>query len=395
MANKKISICLLAAFVFIAWAWPACAAVAPKKPLPHLLFFHSATCHNCQKIEKELLPAIEKEFFDRLIVEYCDIADEANYKLMLSLREKYKCYENGVPAVFIGGQILVGYDQIKEKLRPAIEAALGKDKLEKVETLPGIDLASKFLSFGALTVLGAGLIDGINPCAFTVIVFFISFLSFQGYRKKEIAAIGLSFILAVFLTYILIGLGIFRFLYALQGFYLATRIVYYLMALLCFALAFLAGYDLWLFKKTGKTEGMTLQLPERIKKITHYLIGSHYRRPEEPAAQDTHGQLFRLVLSAFICGFLIAILEGVCTGQLYLPTIVFMLKNTTLRLYAFIYLLLYNIMFVIPLLAIIVLALLGTTSEGFARFIRKHLPAVKLAMVLLFLGLGIFILAAG
>ena len=33
----------------------------------------------------------------------------------------------------------------------------------------------RFLSFGLFTVLGAGLIDGINPCAFTVLVFFISF----------------------------------------------------------------------------------------------------------------------------------------------------------------------------------------------------------------------------
>lgn len=361
--------------------------------LPRLLFFYSQNCHSCQKVKLEVMPDIEKEFFDKIIIEYLDTADVNNYKLMLSLKEKYKSYEDGVPAVFIEGVILVGYERIKDELKNTIQGVLEKGIREKSAKLPGIDLAKRFLSFGLLAIIAAGLVDGINPCAFTVIVFFISFLALQGYKKKELATIGLSFILAVFLTYVLIGLGIFRFLYSLSKFYLVTKIVYYLIAGFCFILAGLAVYDLWLFIKEKKTEGMFLQLPPLVKNRIHAIIGSRYRKTEEARTEVApSGHFPKLIVSAFITGFLVSLLEAVCTGQLYLPTITFMLKNTSLRIRAFGYLLLYNLMFVIPLFIVLLFALLGTASAGFSKFIRKHMITVKLLMAILFFGLGILIL---
>jgi cytochrome c biogenesis protein CcdA len=270
---------------------------------------------------------------------------------------------------------------------------LGKNKFEKLNNLPTVDLIKHFLSFGIFAVLAAGLIDGINPCAFTVIVFFISFLAFQGYKKRELAAIGLSFICAVFLTYILIGLGLFRFLYSLHKFYLVTRIVYYFIAVLCFILGALAIYDIWIFLKTRQTDGLTLQLPQVVKNRIHSIIGMYYRKsPQEKLHVGSQRHFMRLVASAFLTGFLVSLLEAVCTGQLYLPTITLILKEASLRLRAFGYLLLYNFMFIIPLGLVLVFALLGTTSEGFARVMKKNIVVVKLLMALLFLGLGLVIL---
>jgi len=77
---------------------------------------------------------------------------------------------------------------------------------------------------------------------------------------------------------------------------------------------------------------------------------------------------------------------------LYLPTIAFVLKEATLRVRAFGYLLLYNLMFTTPLLVVLALALLGTTSEGFSRFTKKHMAAIKISMAILFFGLGTLIL---
>ena len=56
----------------------------------------------------------------------------------------------------------------------------------------------KFREISPLTLISAGLIDGINPCAFAVIVFFVSFLAVYGYKKQEIVCIGIFYILAVF-----------------------------------------------------------------------------------------------------------------------------------------------------------------------------------------------------
>jgi cytochrome c biogenesis protein CcdA len=262
-----------------------------------------------------------------------------------------------------------------------------------LDKLPGMDLVKHFLSFGIFAIVIAGLIDGINPCAFTVIVFFISFLAFQGYKKRELLLIGLSFIFAVFLTYVLIGLGIFRFLYALRNFYFITKTIYYLIGAFCFLLGIFAIYDFWLLKKTGVTEGMFLQLPRVIKNRIHAIIGTHYRKAsEERKTTVSSGGLVGLIVSAFITGFLVSLLEAVCTGQLYLPTIAFVLKEATLRVRAFGYLLLYNLMFTTPLLVVLALALLGTTSEGFSRFTKKHMAAIKISMAILFFGLGTLIL---
>ncbi len=362
-----------------------------SSPKPRLLFFYSLTCHACQKVKTELMPAIEKEFSGRINIEYLDTADENNYKLMLSLKEKYNCQDKGVPTIFLEGKILVGSDQIKAELRNVIVKTLEKGIREILDKLPGIDLVKHFLSLGVLAIIVAGLIDGINPCAFTVIVFFVSFLAFQGYKKKELIAIGLSFILAVFLTYVLIGLGIFRSLYGLSKFYLVTKIVYYLIAAFSFVLGFFALYDLWLFIKNKKTEGMVLQLPQTIKNRIHAIIGFYYRKDKQPEVK-LKKHFLKLICSAFITGFLVSILEAVCTGQLYLPTITFMLKETSLRIRALGYLLLYNLMFIIPLLVVLLSALLGVTSEGFSRFIKQNMIAVKLLMALLFFGLGILIL---
>jgi hypothetical protein len=345
---------------------------------------------------QEVMPAIEKEFFDRIIIEKLDIADAANYSLLLALKEKYNCLDKGVPAVFIGEKVLVGDDQIKEGIRAAIQGTLEEVRSEKFDKLPGMDIAKHFLSFGWLAVIIAGLIDGINPCAFTVIVFFLSFLAVQGYKKKELIAIGICFILAVFLTYLLIGLGIFRFLYALRNFYFLTKLVYYFIAAFCFILSAFAFYDFWLFKKTGKTEGMALQLPQKIKNIIHFTIGAHYRKRESgqgEGSQPVHKKNFvGLIASALVTGFLISVLEGICTGQLYLPTITLVLKDASLRLRALGYLILYNLMFIAPLLAIMIFTLLGATSANFSKLIKSNISVIKLAMAVLFLGLGFLIL---
>ncbi|MEW6102011.1 MAG: hypothetical protein AB1481_06960 [Candidatus Omnitrophota bacterium] len=369
------------------------AQPAPKEKFQKVLFFYSQGCHACQKVKTEIMPAIDKEFFDKIIVEYLDIADAANFQLLLSLKEQYKCYEKGVPAIFVGEQVIVGYDRIKEELKDAIVLSVERGKFVRFDRLPAIDILKHFRSFGVLALALAGLIDGINPCAFTVIVFFISFLALQGYKKKELIAIGLSFILAVFLTYILIGMGIFRFLYALNKFYLVTKGLYYFIALFCFVLGAFAIYDLWLFRKTSKTEGMVLQLPQKIKNMIHSLIGASYRKDKDESKASISGVRFlKLVCSALLTGFLISLLEGICTGQLYLPTIAFVLKEPALRLRAFGYLLLYNAMFILPLLLVLVFAILGTTQEAFAGFVKKHIEAVKLSMAILFFGLGILIL---
>jgi cytochrome c biogenesis protein CcdA len=55
-------------------------------------------------------------------------------------------------------------------------------------------------------VMLAGLIDGVNPCAFATIIFFLSYLQIARRTPREMLMVGIAFISAVFLAYFLAGL---------------------------------------------------------------------------------------------------------------------------------------------------------------------------------------------
>jgi hypothetical protein len=92
--------------------------------------------------------------------------------------------------------------------------------------------------------------------------------------------------------------------------------------------------------------------------------------------------------AAFITGLAVSIIELACTGQVYLPTIIFVMGVPELRARALAYLLLYNLMFILPLVVVFILAFRGTTSRQLTQFLQTRAATVKLAMSALFLALS-------
>jgi cytochrome c biogenesis protein CcdA len=377
-------------FLLLVVLLPVKILASDKQDLPKLIIFHSPSCHRCIQVKQEVMPGIEKEFKDKVIFEYRDVSQIENYKMLLGLLQgnpgglKYQ-----VPLFYLRGKFLTADGQLRDNLRNFITAGI---KRNSVTGFNPVDLVAYFKTFVPAAVVFAGLSDGINPCAFTVIVFFISFLALQGYRKRDLILIGLTFILAVFLTYLSLGLGIFNFFYRFAGFWVVTHLLNIIVGTLSIMFGVFAIYDFIEFKKTGSTEGLILQLPKPIKERIHKVVGFFYRKSLQEKQQNSKPGLGRLLFSALITGFLVSLLEAVCTGQVYLPTISFVLKSTTLKLEALGYLLLYNIMFIVPLMVIFVLALLGTSSQQFSDFLKKHLGLIKILMVILFFGLGVYLL---
>ena len=346
-------------------------------------FFYSSHCKICHEVKKEVLPRIEEKYKQSLIWQELNTStDEDSLKLLMSLCEQFNQKRALVPSIIVGDIFLVGEREIKKGLDPAIQKALEKEKspIAFLKT----DLVDFFKKFSVFTVMGNGLIDGINPCAFAVIIFFMSFLAVYGYKKREIIYVGTFYCLAVFTAYLLIGLGFFNFLYSLEKIYLAIKGFYYFIAFFCFLMGIAALYDYFRFKKTGQAGEAILQLPKFLKKKINIVIGSRMR--------EKKGGAWSLCFSSFVVGFLVSLLEAVCTGQVYLPTIVFILKNTDLKLKAATYLILYNFMFILPLIVIFLLSLAGVNSAKFNDFLKKNLGRIKILMALVFFCLGIFIL---
>ncbi len=391
---KRIKIAFMAVLTLsLLFASSFAHAKEQVESLPKLIVFYSPGCHNCMHIKNEIMPGIESKFKGKIITEYRNIDDIENYKLMLSLEDKYHAKIKDVsPIFFFEGNFLNGEGNVQNNLELFLVAAPLTIVDTGKEALPKTDLIKRFNSFTPFALIAVGLIDGINPCAVTVIVFFMSFLAFQGYRKREIVVIGLIFIFSVYLTYVLIGLGIFQFLYKLQGFWLLTKIINITVGVISIIFSIYALYDFIQYKKTKSTDDMLLSLPKGIKNQIHKVIGSHYRAHNQPRDATFKKHLLKLALSALITGFLVSVLEAVCVAKIYLPTIIFVLKTTNLKLKALSYLLLYNLLFILPLFVIFIFALFGTTSERFSAILKGHLGTIKILMGVMFLGLGLFLI---
>lgn len=337
---------------------------------------------------------VKEKYGNKIKVEEMQFNNPEDYLRLLELQDTYNWHpkKDLTPLLFVDGKFLVGSDKIGSYLEIYIETALSKQghgSFPKTKTL--IDPVSRFKFITTLGVLIAGLVDGINPCAFAAIVFFISFLALQGYTRREVLVIGVSFITAVFIIYVLIGLGIFNFLYQLKAYWLIVKILYIAGALLCFTLGGLAVYDCLRFRLTGQTQNLVLQLPPKLKQRIHRIIGLYYRKDKFEGRPDK-APILRLILSAFAVGCFVSLFESVCIGQVYLPVIVFVLKTTPLKIKAFFYLLIYNLMFIFPLLLILLFAFWGVDSRQLGEFGRKHMGIIKILMAALFLGLGTFLI---
>jgi hypothetical protein len=123
---------------------------------------------------------------------------------------------------------------------------------------------------------------------------------------------------------------------------------------------------------------MKLQLPLFLKRRIHETIRKQSRSG-------------RLALGAFITGAVVSMLELACTGQVYLPTIVFVTGVSGLRTHAFFYLILYNLLFVLPLALVFFVSYMGVTSQQLGAVMEAHIDRVKLIIGLFFLLLGLLL----
>ena len=379
--KKSLLAAVLLALSVCAWA---------QDKVEYVLFV-SPSCVHCNKLKREYWQGLKEKYKDTVHFTEYDITIPENNLLFNQTAAAYGIEEDkrGYPAAAVGSTYLMGYpSEIGTYSEAAIEKAQLLGEKTNVRTLAADQVqqsaqqAFKKITFWA--IIGSGLVDGINPCAFAVIVFFISFLTVYKYSRREIILVGASYCVAVFAAYLLLGLGVFKFLYAMRGFAYVIKAFYIITAALCLLFFVLAIYDFIVYKKTKKTDGMLLQLPHGLKVRIHKIMGFFLRDKQKSAV--------RLVLAALAVGFCVSLVEAVCTGQVYVPTCVLIMQDPHFRVRAAFYLVLYNLMFIIPLVTVFVLALLGYESKGFNDFLKKHLGLMKILLCLVFLALFVLLL---
>ncbi|MFW5733375.1 MAG: cytochrome c biogenesis protein [Planctomycetota bacterium] len=353
--------------------------------------FYSSTCRNCEKA-KSALRRSRARFGDRVEIIHRDVKDVDLFAEMFRYEDHYGGQAQSPPKVYVGEQYLEGYPAIGSRLVAVIGEELAKGSVTYVppaetatsdeDDVPDVVL-ERFRQFGPAAVALAGLLDGVNPCAFTTIVFLLSMLAYLGKGRRELAVVGVGFTAAVFGTYLTLGLSAFWLLEAVKAFSVGSGVATGLtVGVGVFTLA-LAGWslvDYARYVRGGRdAKKMTLGLPRGLRLRVNRVI----RR-----GLGTRG----LLVGSVTVGAVVALLESLCTGQVYLPTIVFVSRVPEMRPAAWSYLVLYNVMFIVPLVAVLAVAYLGVGSQRLGELLRRNLGALKLAMAALFMLLGVLVL---
>ena len=360
------------------------------KGASEIYVFESPYCGACTRLLKEYLPDIKKKYDKKINLVLIDTSKPAGLSMLLRICSIYRRQNPVTPSMLVGNVFLSGGAEIKAKLETTIDAFLsGKLKMEYSYNWQ--DFASMntlmffFTKIGVGTVAITGLVDGVNPCAFAVIAFFLSFLAIYGYRRREILFVGSAYCAAVFFTYILLGMGFFEFVYHFSPFQDLKHFFYYIISGFCFVLFGLAVYDFIKFRQSGTADGVVFQLPKFLKRNIRRVAGDN--APEEKERSPLN-----LMAVSFFVGVLVALLEGACTEQLYISAAALISQNFKMHIQAFGYLLIYNIMFILPLIFIFGLSLWGFSSQAFCDFLKKHIGSVKIVLALAFLAMGVIIL---
>jgi cytochrome c biogenesis protein CcdA len=222
-------------------------------------------------------------------------------------------------------------------------------------------------------IIGAALVDSVNPCVFGVLIFLLAFLTRVFKSRTRMLLGGLLYSLVVYGAYLAIGFGILKVTVSI-----GISVAFYWVAA---AIAIIAGLlEMKDFFWYGK--GFTLQMipgaSHRIKMYTKKI----------EAIERLHPVLSMAMVS--LLGIFVVLVELPCTGAPYFAVLALLAEGAYSA--AIPYLLLYNFIFVLPLLVVIGIVYFGTGSDRLEAWRQKHRGLMRLVIGLFLVTLGIFMI---
>jgi len=294
-------------------------------------YFYGEGCPHCANV-KPVLESLEQKYPDLNIQRFEVWYNREDAARFQEVSTAYNVPEPwGVPVVFIGEKYLSGDTLIIGGLESEILA-------NPDAACPSAEAEGTLAAPALLTVIGAALVDSINPCAIAVLLILLSaFLIGSGSKKRALLA-GLAFTLSIYLAYFLFGLGLFSAIQVSGWADLISRLV----GVLAIVIGLLNIKDYFWYRGGG----FAMEIPRSWR---HTLKDIIYRATSP--------------LGAFLVGFVVVFFELPCTGGPYFFVLGLLAKSLTLA-GAVPYLLLYNVFFVLPLLLILGLVFWGYSTVG-------------------------------
>ena len=376
--------------------------VSPVPLKIRIIYFYAYDCPNCAKI-KPFLEKINEKYKDKIDFLEHDVKDKEECRqLFFKFTEIYKLPEDKakVPLIFAGNDYLLGVTDIENNLDAMIAQKIAKNENLKIDChkfledwengnyssiTPNLAICSadnsqdfcsidnsangekpdnkkQAISIGLIITTAA--VDSINPCAIAVLLFLIAVLISLKATKKRILAIGLVYIFGVFISYYLAGIGL---LGAINHFNIAKQINIFAGVIVIIA-AFIS------IKEGLMPQSLQLLvIPEKTKKIVMNLM----QKGSFPAV--------------FLAGILVSAFELPCTGQVYLG-ILSLMSQENMKAQAYLYLLLYNLIFVLPLVIILIAAAWGLDIEKIQKLRKETRMGIKILIGVIMFILGVWLI---
>ena len=215
-------------------------------------------------------------------------------------------------------------------------------------------------------VLVAALIDSINPCAFGILLLTVAFLLSIGKARLGILKIGGAYVMGILAVYFLIGLGILQALHLFNTPHFMAKLGAGLLIVLG-AINLISEFF------------PSFPLKPRIPHAAHKKMAELMEKASIP--------------TAFVLGALVGLCEFPCTGGPYLMVLGLLHDNTT-YLTGVGYLILYNAVFIIPLVIVLLIASDATLVEKVRAWKQSETKHMRLwgGIAMIILGLSIFLL---
>ena len=357
-------------------------------------------CPHCSD-EKVFLDKMQAKYTSINVIEYETSQNSGNLKLLRDLAEAYSTEESKVPShlrpsTFIGGYILVGYgadETTGAKIEEIINICLEEgcpDSLEILNDnntdnpvdanivsgnieLPFIGkIDSTNLGLPLFTVI-LGFLDGFNPCAFFVLLFLLSLLVHAKSRKKMLLIGGIFVFFSAFIYFLAMAfyINIFEILKNVLG---GTVLITGFAAIIALIIGTTNVKDFFFFKK-----GISFTIPDWAKPKLFARMRNLLHK----------GSLAGMIIAAIVLAGVANMYELICTLGFPIVYTNALIANGITGMEKYLYLILYNLVYVLPLSAIV---LFFTFSLGSRKLSENEGQILKLISGTMMLLLGLVLL---
>lgn len=321
------------------------------------ILYYGNGCPHCAEVED----FIKNNSFD-FSIEQKEIyqnrvnAEEFN---RVCAAEGISLMNRGVPFLYAEQECFIGDQQIIDYLSAKLISTEADYSSEEAISVPAD--SSDDLTIPIL--IGAALVDSINPCEFAVLLILIATILASGNRKRALLS-GLAYSASIFISYFLMGLGLYSVISSL-----GTPVVF--MKVIG-GIAILIGlFNIKDYFWYGKVFLMEVPLSWRpkLKSLVRSITGP---------------------LSAFLIGFLVSLFLLPCTSGPYV-VILGMLGHSETFSRAIWLLLLYNFIFILPMIIISIGMYFGMNVEKAEETRNKNLKLLHLIAGIIMIAMGLFL----